>query len=310
MTKKLESETLRVTPTLAREWLESFNYSDNRPISMARVRYYARQIKTGRWQLNGQPVIFDARPANGGRLLNGQHRLKAITLADKAIELLVVYGVAAEAFTTMDQTYTRSGGQVLGMAGHGNPTVRAAICRALYAWETANGSYKDAARKIAPDELLLVQDCYGTEIDAAVDYCKAARKVVPIPAGILGLAYVVFHRARPRKADAFFEVLETGLADRVRHPARVLREKLIQDKFRDRELEPKAKWCALIRAWNHHEKGSDVASINVQRGADGEWVEQPVRGLGRRAVGGQLTGEADTEAAMTEAEVAMNDEEA
>lgn len=275
---------LLITPAMARFWLDNLNYGDNRPISRSRVAYYVRQVKAGRWVLNGQPIIFDSEP----RLLNGQHRLSAIVEANKAIHCDIRTGIATDAFTTMDQGWGRSGGQVLGMRGLKNATARAAVCRALYIWEVNNGKLKGYG-KVSPDELLLVNDCYPDEVDEATAYVVTqAAKGVPMPRGLMGLSHILFHRARPRKAGEFFEVLAEGLTTTKGHPALVMRNRLIQDKMRDRTMPDDAIWCALVRAWNTYDHGKTMKNVVVKRNPDGEWVQQAIRGLGRKRTGGKV----------------------
>ena len=277
-------KTVTITPAMAKKWLEEKNYSDNRPISKSRVQYYARQMKAGRWKLNGEPIILDEQSG----LLNGQHRLCAIIEADVSVQIVVVEGVAQDAFTTMDQGYTRSGGQVLRMKGYKNSSTRSAVCRALYVWETTGGTLKGLSKKISPDELLLVQECYPDEVDEATEYAARVRREVPMPCGLIGLAHVLIKRARPSKADEFLQVLADGLTTQGGNPAVVFRKRLIADKMRDRQLPPEAQWCALVRSWNTYDQGKTLRTIGVKRNPDGEWVMQAIRGLGRKRTGGKI----------------------
>lgn len=280
----VDSVTERVTPAIAKDWLENKNYGDNRPISKSRCEFYARQMETGRWKRNAEPIIFDVED----KLLNGQHRLTAIVMSGKAQDMVVLRGVATDTFTTMDQGYTRSGGQILRMKGLRHASTRAAICRAMYVWEVNDGSLTGISRKVSPDELLLVQECYPDEVDAAVEYTEPVRKVIPMSCGMIGLGHILVKRARPRKADEFLEILSTGLTTKKYHPALTLRNRLIQDKMRDKSLPPEAQFAMFVRAWNAYEQGNDLRTMLVKRNSDGEWVIQNIRGLGRKKTGGEI----------------------
>ena len=63
-----------VTPELAEELLRDFN-THNRRLRSRQVSLYAESMRQDRWSLNGEPIQFDA----DGVLLNGQHRLTAIS---------------------------------------------------------------------------------------------------------------------------------------------------------------------------------------------------------------------------------------
>ncbi len=82
----------------------------NRPVSLARVIKYAGRMKSGHWRLTGEPVILDQQ----GRLLDGQHRLRAIIEAGKEVETVVLYGEFL--FGPMGQSAFRSGGDSLHIA--------------------------------------------------------------------------------------------------------------------------------------------------------------------------------------------------
>lgn len=88
--------TENITPAKAQEYLNSSQ--GNRPISKVTVRSYADTMKKGKWMMNGVPVVFDV----DGHLLDGHHRLEAITLAGIPVKMDVCRGVSPDAFTTFD----------------------------------------------------------------------------------------------------------------------------------------------------------------------------------------------------------------
>ena len=133
--------------------------------------------------------------------------------------------------------------------------------------------------KIAPDELLLVQETYPERIDAAVDYAKVARRDVPMASGLLGLLHFILAHHKPRKSAEFLQVLIDGVCGEKGHPARVLRERFIKDKLQDRQLPPDAMWWAAIRCWNHYDKGANMRAVLIKRNPQGEWAKQTIRGL-------------------------------
>lgn len=280
----IKTEELQLTPKLAKDWLENHNYTDNRPISKTRVLHYARQILSGLWQMNGETIIFDP----DGMMLNGQHRCAAVIEAGKSIQVLVVYGIQTSAFTTMDQTNVRTAGQVMEMKGLSYATLRASICKHMWHWETTNGKHAIVGRKVSPDELLLVQEYYPEEVNLAVLWAHTARRELPIGGGLLGLGFILFKRARPRKADEFLQILSDGLTTVKGHPARTFRIRIIKDKMKDKMMPAPAIWSAMIRCWNAYEKGETLKTISISRNAEGIWVTPTIKGLGRKKTGGKL----------------------
>lgn len=81
-----------ITPAKAKEYLKK-NTNNYRKMSRSTIRSYAEDIKNGRWELNGETIIF----GKDGVLKDGQHRLAAIVLAGKPADILVVRGVETDA---------------------------------------------------------------------------------------------------------------------------------------------------------------------------------------------------------------------
>lgn len=76
-----------ITPEKAKKYLE--HNCINRKPNKSRVSQYATDMRNGKWQLNGETIIFD----EDGMLKNGQHRLMAVVEADIPVQFLVVRGV-------------------------------------------------------------------------------------------------------------------------------------------------------------------------------------------------------------------------
>src|SRR4051812_40935726 len=100
-----------ITPALAQEWLKL--NTKNRVLRPHRVSTFARDMKMGRWMLNGEAITF----SDLGRLLNGQHRLHACVEANRSFETVVMRGVPDKSFPTIDTGGKRTAGDVLGMSG-------------------------------------------------------------------------------------------------------------------------------------------------------------------------------------------------
>ena len=106
-----EVRMVLVTPEIAMEWLR---YNDgNRRIQQSHVDAIARDITSGYWMVNAQPICFTTDPDNPrpdvvARLLNGQHRLYAIIKAATPIEIPIAYNIPEEAFATFDTHAKRS----------------------------------------------------------------------------------------------------------------------------------------------------------------------------------------------------------
>lgn len=100
-----------LTPALAKKLLD--NNPSNRRLSESRARNLADAILRGEWKLNGESIIV----GENGDLLDGQHRCRAVVLADISVPVILVEGVKNDAFTTIDIGEKRSVGQIFEMQG-------------------------------------------------------------------------------------------------------------------------------------------------------------------------------------------------
>lgn len=81
-----------ISPAKAMEYLRS-NTNNYRKLTRAVYKRYAEDMKNGKWQLNGEPIVF----GEDGILKDGQHRLAAIIESGKAVQIAVVRNAPKEA---------------------------------------------------------------------------------------------------------------------------------------------------------------------------------------------------------------------
>lgn len=90
-----------VTPEMAAKWLQK--NEGNRKLREPRAASLAKAICDGKYRLTHQPIAFSAK----GRLLDGQHRLRAICLSNRTIPIAVARNVPESAFDVIDAGLTR-----------------------------------------------------------------------------------------------------------------------------------------------------------------------------------------------------------
>lgn len=79
-----------ITPEKAQEYYKKS--TGNRKIRKSAVDAYARDIKNGKWQVNGESIVFN----EDGVLIDGHHRLLAIMFSKESIRCLVVRGISRD----------------------------------------------------------------------------------------------------------------------------------------------------------------------------------------------------------------------
>ena len=92
-----------ITPEMARRWLADGNVA-NRRLVKSYCERLARDMKEGRWLLTHEGIAFDPR----GRLLDGQHRLHSIVIADVAVEMFVWLNVTPRALLAINTGLKRT----------------------------------------------------------------------------------------------------------------------------------------------------------------------------------------------------------
>lgn len=110
--KKLSIEEVRISPQMAKSWLGD-NSLLQRNLSRLTVEAFARDMKAGAWQLTHQGIAFNAE----GALVDGQHRLHAIILADTPVMMLVTRGVVLDVTGPIDIGRKRETSFLMGKSG-------------------------------------------------------------------------------------------------------------------------------------------------------------------------------------------------
>ena len=244
------NKIMTITPHEAKEWLDTKN-SKNRPISENSVAKYAQEMKEGRWKLNGQAIIFN----QSGQLANGQHRLLACVRANKPFETLVTWGMADDAFDTIDDCNTRSLADVLHIKGEASAGLLSAGLRFLWIYAKGEIERRDLRRgQVATKPLLEATLDKHRKITGSVKFyamLKARPGGLLIPAGMaIGLHYLC-SLVDEKKADEFFTRFQSGFDLSEGDPIALLRARLIAgQKEASVRLTPAAMYFYMVTTWN------------------------------------------------------------
>lgn len=96
----LEVSVEVINPAEAEAYLK--NNAMHRKIKKKKVDAYMKEMKNGKWVLNGKSLIFDSN----GRLLNGQHRLSAVVKSQTPLTTVVIRGVDPSVLETNPENAT------------------------------------------------------------------------------------------------------------------------------------------------------------------------------------------------------------
>ena len=229
-----------ITPERA-EQLLALN-TINRGISGSVVDKYARDMRAGRWRLNGQTIKL----TTSGQLLDGQHRLEAVKKARRAFPAIVVEGVPESCLGSLDVGHKRSLGEILRDRGEVNTASLASALRWL--WMLKHEVILAANTSPTNGEMLeLLEENSG--IRNGQKYAASLRDFMG--SGITAALHFVFSEKSADQADAFFERLVDGVELTSTNPIYHLRERLIKIRASHRVRAAEAERVALaIKAWN------------------------------------------------------------
>ncbi len=108
-TKGQNVQIMWVTPEMAREWLK--RNSGNRPLSQTTVAGYVDEQINGRWRLVGDAIQIDTQ----GTLINGQHRMTAVSQSGVTCQFLVLFDCDDETKSLIDLGRARTVSDTLRM---------------------------------------------------------------------------------------------------------------------------------------------------------------------------------------------------
>jgi hypothetical protein len=271
----VEASVELVGPAKAKAWLAAA--ARNRPISEKTVRKYAGDMAVGRWMLNGQGIVLTA----DGRVLDGRHRLSAIIVADVELPMLVVRGVAAVAFETMDGGRPRRLNDVLAIEGRRDANHLAAGAR--LAWNYCAG----VSLRYGPSRaemLLLVHEHAYLENRVSRVCNDAFSRLIGVPRSALAAVVALANESRELddEVEEFLAGFLSGEFLAGGDPRLTLRRWLEQMRH-----EVASSWslaspffAAATKAWNAHLAGESLGKIRLPMFFSGESL--PISGFQRR----------------------------
>jgi len=238
----------------------------NRPLREITARRLARAIELGEWATNGETLIFDGQ----GRLIDGQHRMRATVIADRPI---VTYCVFAswnrKAFDTIDIGHARKVSDMIALDGHMHYRLVASVARALMAWEhlieVDGQSFTNSTRGgVFTPTATAVKRFYEknvTEIDSVAEYVSPLKAVLKgfIPQSTVAFFLLMARRQSKEKAETFVDALCSGENLTKTSPVWHVRNQFLH--LGRKGLMPEVQLALLIKAWKAYLSGRVVGTL-------------------------------------------------
>jgi hypothetical protein len=253
----IRTKVITVTPEDAERYLS--NMVNNRKVKARRITKLAGSMKRGDWGLTGQPLVFSPN----GKMLDGQHRMRAVIASGRTIQFLAVYGVDESMYSKMDDVAPR--GVADGLIGVANANEVASALRCLHCEQrSAKGSLIHPRNyPITTDESIRLMDTCPGIIDAASFVVGRKRVRAMIGGGVAAYSLYRMRSDSEVMADAFMEKMHTGEGLSARSPVLSLRN-VLMDGRRNHGIvsgwPTEDRICMLAFAWHAH---LDRKSIGV-----------------------------------------------
>jgi len=240
-----------VTPELAQAWLNTLPKPiEPNPLSLS---VYVRDMKAGLWRLNACPIIF----GQDGVLLDGHVRLHACLSAGTSFRSLIVEGISADRFLTIDEMRRRSLASILAIRKENSGQALSAVLRLV--WQYYFNPTDDVRRRASVRELLFM-------LDARPDLRDTVNNVPYAQSGLpRSTACALYHlgcRVDKRYTDLFFlRVNDLTLTDSTLPP--VLLRQTITRLSQAARRDAKGWFMAVgIKAWNAGRSGTVLRELS------------------------------------------------
>lgn len=258
----ISSEIEFVTPAMAQEILSK--NTTNRNFIKSRIGYYKHMIEQNQWDVNGESIKI----AKDGTLLDGQHRLEAISQSGIGIYTLVVRGLDKEAFVTIDTGKPRTHGDVLKINGYeGNEKLLAASARIAMFFDE-NGIWRKSGKggrnTVSPQDIMYYIEKHPGVVDSIDRVPSNMSKFLP-PAILIGCHYI-FSIIDAEKADEFVQKLYSGASLKTGDAILALRNRLISMRGDNRAGEGHRRMIVyyVVHTWNAFMKQRSLQEIKYQ----------------------------------------------
>jgi hypothetical protein len=248
-----------IPPQQARAYLLQTK-ADNRRLRQAQIDEYGQAMKAGRWELNGEAIIFDWF----GDLREGQHRLRACEQYDVPFTTWVVRGVDPDSFLTMDTGLPRRSSDYLGSMKEA--ITLSALLKIIYLWEQDRLADVHIGTKKAGFTPAVQAEVLRRHPDAehAIPKARAAYKQFdPLPKSFWSFCHYALPRSGTGQgvAESFLVKLETGTNLSAKSPILLLRKRLTDNATNQAKL-PAAHLLALtLKAWQLYVRNRRVDNL-------------------------------------------------
>jgi hypothetical protein len=244
-----------ITPSIAIEMLK--NNDGNRRMKMPSVYRYSQEMKNGKWKEDTGELI---KISKTGKVLDGQHRLKAVILSGVSIYFHVAYGLSDEIFDVLDTGSLRNAADSFFISGIKNSNaLPSMISLNDLLLKGAKDWFGQKNKKLSNSELLdkyNVNPIFWDNVSRkSINWYNSFSKI--LAPSIIGGMYSAFIYKDSVQANFFMTQLCEGI-NVTNNTINILRNVLIKDKISSKKMPMDMKLALIIKCWNLYRTNKTV----------------------------------------------------
>lgn len=217
----IKTKVITVTPQDAERFLSTM--CNNRMQRPRHITDLAAAVGRGEWGMTGQPIIF----SDTGKLLDGQHRMRAVIASGVSVQFLAVYGIDESMYSKMDRCKPRSIADAL-VSDHNRHALAAAIKYTYVETKTKKGGFiHPGNHKPTGDEALRIKEKYPKIVDSVSEIVGKKRVLKMLGAGVAGYCLFRMRSDNELLSADFFDRLQSGDGLSAKSPILSLRNALM-----------------------------------------------------------------------------------
>lgn len=234
---------LKVGPATAKILLQTYHES-YRKLRPRHADSIAGDMRAGTFQMDGSPIRLDVN----SQLLDGSHRLTAITKSETIQEFLIVDRLPETVYDTVDTNIlARTYIDILRRRGYNYATQRSAITRYILKWN--NNSSLDSSPPLSISLLDSVHEPNSEKIGWAVHNASSLpKRIRGVPPSLLGLTLYVIGDIDRTSIKTFLLNVASGEGYRGM-PSKTLSDRLRSDYDNNIERHPHEQLWLIFKAW-------------------------------------------------------------
>lgn len=229
----------------------------NRRVSKYFLSYLKGILQRGEWVINGDTI----RISREMKLLDGQHRLRAVAETGIPIRTFVIYGLDPAAQLAMDQGKKRTNADQLDLYDEPDTSTLASALSWYQRYEENHMVDTGPHSKQTPHQAVALLDA-NPDMRASLRWGNLAnRSGLGLPPGVSAAVHYILAQKDREEADEFFYRLSEGVNVPPNSPLYILRRTFLRNAQRtaaEGRL-PRTHIAAyIIKAWNAQRRNQEI----------------------------------------------------